>query len=363
MVLLLPVGLLVAVILTLPSQPEELSPVVEPVFTRPVEGTQTTTQDVMIGVSFEDPVVVRVGPGGKLGDVVTARMAQVGDPVKSGDIVAVVGSRPVVALATPEPFHRSLARGDRGPDVAMLQDHLRSGGWLDGEADGSFGPGTGQAVLAWRKDLGDPEADRAFDLGQVLWLPDLIEVVAEIGYQVGGPPPAAGEIALQGQPTPSTAVIQDTSGTPVSSMDEDFVLVVGDVELGPVTGPDIAGDQMQQLEELLATGELDRLELEPEEPEPESDGPATEPANQRLFAAQLRGASPRVEVSVPGSAVVDSDETTCVFAAVGNDGTEPVAVTVVGGSLDTVLLRPDAGLTDLEVLVNPLDVVGDPSCG
>lgn len=359
MVLLLPVGLLVAVMLALPSQPEELSPVVEPVYTQPVEGTQTTTQDVIIEVSFEDPVIVRVGPGGDLGDVVTARMLQVRDPVKSGDVVAVVGSRPVVALATPEPFHRSLTRGDRGRDVAMLQDHLRSGGWLDGEADGWFGPATAAAVLAWRKDLDDPAADRVFELGQVLWLPDPIDVVAVTSYQVGAPPPATGEIALQSEPRPSNAVIQDTSGTPVASMDEDLVLVVGDVDLGMVTGPGISGDQMQELEELLATGELDRLELEPEEPEPESDAST----GQRLFAAQLRSASPRVEVSVPGSAVVDDDEMTCVFAAAGNDGTEPVAVTVVGGSLDTVLLLPDSGLTDLEVLVNPLDVVGDPSCG
>ncbi len=56
---------------------------------------------------------------------------------------------------------RSLREGDRGADVLQLQRRLILQGWLQGPADGVFGPATRQAVIAARKALSLPPGDAA----------------------------------------------------------------------------------------------------------------------------------------------------------------------------------------------------------
>lgn len=69
---------------------------------------------------------------------------------------------------------RSLKEGDRGADVALLQRRLIQGGYLQGSADGVFGPSTRSAVIAARKALHlslSDTADAAFQkkLGNLLF--------------------------------------------------------------------------------------------------------------------------------------------------------------------------------------------------
>jgi hypothetical protein len=47
-----------------------------------------------------------------------------GEPIGSGDVVALVDDGPVLALALPSPLWRDLAVGDRGEDVQALQEVL-----------------------------------------------------------------------------------------------------------------------------------------------------------------------------------------------------------------------------------------------
>ena len=56
---------------------------------------------------------------------------------------------------------RTLREGDRGADVYLLQRRLIQRGFLQGNADGVFGPSTRQAVLTARKSLGQPLSDQA----------------------------------------------------------------------------------------------------------------------------------------------------------------------------------------------------------
>ena len=56
---------------------------------------------------------------------------------------------------------RSLREGDRGADVLQLQRRLILQGWLQGPADGVFGPSTRRAVVAARKALSMPPGDAA----------------------------------------------------------------------------------------------------------------------------------------------------------------------------------------------------------
>lgn len=54
---------------------------------------------------------------------------------------------------------RALREGDRGADVALLQRRLIQRGFLQGKADGVFGPATRQAVIAARRALSLPVGD------------------------------------------------------------------------------------------------------------------------------------------------------------------------------------------------------------
>lgn len=70
--------------------------------------------------------------------------------------VPAVTQAPVVVASTEVPlvktvFTRSLTSGAFGDDVEQLQQRLTDLGFAPGPADGLFGPGTQQAVWAWKK--------------------------------------------------------------------------------------------------------------------------------------------------------------------------------------------------------------------
>jgi len=56
---------------------------------------------------------------------------------------------------------RALREGDRGADVALLQKRLIRQGYLEGSADGVFGPSTRSAVITARKALNLSSSDTA----------------------------------------------------------------------------------------------------------------------------------------------------------------------------------------------------------
>lgn len=96
--------------------------------------------------------------------------------VEEGDVVYVVGDVPVRVAQGDEPFWRDLERGVEGGDVQVLQRLLAAEGYLDGEADGDFGPGTERAVKAWQEEQGREESG-VVGLGELVAVPALPAVV------------------------------------------------------------------------------------------------------------------------------------------------------------------------------------------
>ncbi len=86
--------------------------------------------------------------------IVTARPPRVGSAVADGSVLAQVAGRPVFAMAGVTPMYRDLTTGDRGPDVAQLQDGLAALGFPTGDSFGVFGRSTNAAVRAFYRNSG-----------------------------------------------------------------------------------------------------------------------------------------------------------------------------------------------------------------
>lgn len=124
----------------------------------------------------------------------------VGQTVESGDILAVVSDRPLIAIPMAAPLYRSLLPGMTGEDVARLQAGLNEMGY-DVRVDGRFGPETQDATkqlyedrgfeILHASDLRTSEEGSAtlrgvvVPLGELVGLRDLPAVIASIEVGVG----------------------------------------------------------------------------------------------------------------------------------------------------------------------------------
>lgn len=86
-------------------------------------------------------------------------------PAAAGDVLFSVDLRPVVIAQGAVPSFRDLHQGMSGADVAQLQGLLGQLGFLEGDADGTFGARTKAAVEQWQRSLGLRRSDQ---LGTVL---------------------------------------------------------------------------------------------------------------------------------------------------------------------------------------------------
>ncbi|GAA1403498.1 hypothetical protein GCM10009639_48410 [Kitasatospora putterlickiae] len=93
--------------------------------------------------------VAPAGGGGATGakPVVTKLPLKVGDQVQAGQSVLEVAGRPVFAMHGDLPVYRDLKPGATGQDVKQLQQALKELGFgSDGDAEGTYGTGTKEAV-------------------------------------------------------------------------------------------------------------------------------------------------------------------------------------------------------------------------
>lgn len=124
------------------------------------------------------------------GTVTWVNSTSAGD-AEAGTILYAVDLRPVVMLQGSTPAFRTMQRGDRGADIAQLQEFLIETGHLTGTADGAWGSRTTSAVRAWQRATGMP-VDGVVDRGEVLFvqkLPDRVVVDSQsisVGAELSG---------------------------------------------------------------------------------------------------------------------------------------------------------------------------------
>lgn len=118
--------------------------------------------------------------------IVTSVLHEAGALVGAGDVLATIDLGPVVIAEGAVPMFRALQRGVEGPDVAQLQELLRTKGFLDGPADGAFGPVTEAAVKRWQRSIGARD-DGIVDPGALLFVAGLsvrLEVLPSVGARI-----------------------------------------------------------------------------------------------------------------------------------------------------------------------------------
>ncbi|MER8183251.1 peptidoglycan-binding protein [Kitasatospora sp. NPDC094015] len=135
-----------------------------------------------------------------------------GDQVANGQVLAEVSGQPLFVLQGPVPAYRDLKPGSSGPDVAELQSALEQLGHGHGaDPDGSFGPGTAEAVAGYYRRIGYPvpttgaAAQQAVDTARRAVEADRSAIDALKAQQAAAP------TAPRTTPTPSAA---SPSGVP-----------------------------------------------------------------------------------------------------------------------------------------------------
>ncbi|MER5204998.1 peptidoglycan-binding protein [Streptomyces sp. NPDC002825] len=113
---------------------------------------------VAAGQSIQVAPVSAGGEGGTA-PVITKVSVKSGDAVRSGKVLLEVSGRPVFVLRGGLPVYRDLKPGATGDDVKQLQDALAElGHGRGGDARGTFGPGTKDAVEEFYSSIGyDPK--------------------------------------------------------------------------------------------------------------------------------------------------------------------------------------------------------------
>ncbi|MDI6099430.1 peptidoglycan-binding domain-containing protein [Actinoplanes sp. NEAU-A12] len=132
-------------------------------------GRENLTDERTVKISLTDlptpPLIV--GIGGR----VTRTACKAGEALRSGQAVARIDGKPVIALATRTPLYRDLGSGDKGDDVRALQRELHRLGHKRVEATGRYDRRTRAAMRAVQKKAGIADPEGTVTIREVLWLP------------------------------------------------------------------------------------------------------------------------------------------------------------------------------------------------
>lgn len=322
----------------------ELDP--EPVYTLPTLSTHAESRRVLVVAKYGDAVELR-SPG--MDGVVTAVLIESGQTVKNWDEVIAVDGVSRVALHTAEPFYRPLAFGARGTDVLQLEQLLAEAGLLEEVPDEVFSRETEAAIKGLEAQLGVVRPVGVFQPEYVVWLPLPEMVVDSIHVSVSDRGLPAGEpIADSERPLTSLRLI-DSSGADLSELvPGQYELYFGSTAAGRVVDSAALGSDLQQAFLRYRADQIDRLGGEFDE--------------AQSLEATLRLVDELRVTVVPTSAVATdlAGGQTCLWV---RDGAahRALPVVVVGGTLgatEVAELLPD----EMEILVNPLDILEDASC-
>ncbi|HEX6681474.1 MAG TPA: peptidoglycan-binding protein [Candidatus Limnocylindrales bacterium] len=147
--------------------------------------TLTDFEEVDGELAYGQPEPLRHQGGGTL-----TWLAPVGSTVELGKPLFKVDNRAVPLLFGPLPLYRPLSSGAEGPDVAQLEQNLKSLGYSGFTADDRYNSATASAVKKWQKDLGLEETGVVAP-GQAVYAPGALRVAA---HQARVGDPAGGQI-------------------------------------------------------------------------------------------------------------------------------------------------------------------------
>ncbi|HEY0238694.1 MAG TPA: peptidoglycan-binding domain-containing protein [Friedmanniella sp.] len=283
---------------------------------------------VGIAVTYADGALVTANTSG----TVTRMAIRAGDVLDAGDEIVRVDDTPVLAFVGDAPLWRDLGPGAEGEDVTRLQQFLADVGVYSGRADGNFGEGTAEAVRRFNVAHGRKDAGTTFTLASVAWVGAEPFSVASVEITTGaglGP----GSPVVRGPRQAGTLTVTEPAGGIPAGVR--YELTVADTVTAYTPGSGTIADPAAIAAIAASLG---------------TSGEG---------AGQVVTADPEPTMRVPASAViVDDSGASCVYADLAGG---PVPVTILGGTLAHADLAAD--LTIDHVLVNPMQVLEEPTCG
>lgn len=226
-------------------------------------------------VEFGDEVSIRAPEG--WGGLVTSVNVVPGQVVASGTPILSINGVARLAIHTSAPFYRRLALRDKGSDVAMLQQALRGLGLFEGEADGSYGSETADAVHVLSAMLG--ANTKVFDPSWFVWLPTARVTAGRVEMLVGDIAPSGGtpvviadrsivRTTLEAQTNPVPVISswvftsQDSSAIDVAWQEDHWSIVDDDALRRSLLRQPSSGEELLILEGRLSpAAEIDTIQV------------------------------------------------------------------------------------------------------
>jgi peptidoglycan hydrolase-like protein with peptidoglycan-binding domain len=256
-----------------------------------------------------------------------------------------------LACASRYPMSRSVAKGNKGGDVATLQECLKIFGYDTSKDKGVYGQATQAAVATLAAKTGaDSQKGLYFEAGWLVFLPEDNYQVDQIDLVVGTPAPPAGAVIAQASLALTRARLADSNWlTAETSSLED--------PTSGKSGQDAPIDQpvTADLDESLhVTNQV--IELAESRDEVSSTAlaglQALLPAGTSSIEARLVRPAGTSELMVSAAAIVTTPQGAVCVLKVSQDSLVPVAVEVIGDWNGNAIITGQLQLGD-EVRVAP----------
>lgn len=312
-------GVAVAVAVAVPVDPPAALRTATPAGTvRATERSDADERQVQLALDTGAPRAVVTSMTG----TVTAAACSTGQPLRSGDVIAHVDGRAVIALASAVPLWRDLALEDTGDDVRGLQREFDRLG-ADLAVDGLVGAATLRAARQFLVDRGVPRVGLPKDMlrkDAFAWVPAATNTVRSCTAVIGAPVPVEGVLAE----LPAELRSARIDAVPVDPVPGDRSLRIG--------GTEVLVDERGVVS---STEALARIAALPEYAATvaSADGVPTLPASWSLR-------SPRTVQVVPPTALYEIEgDRACVQPTSG----APAEVEVLGSELGQSFVRATDG--------------------
>ncbi len=332
-------ALTVAIVVAVRQAPE-LDPVParsEAIYVTPAVVSNDLLQSVDIELTWSEPIVFYwPGSEGKL----TSVLIGPGSTIATGDIVATVDGRGIIAISTAEPFYRDLVPGSRGADVDMLVLALKKLNLLaSDEQPETYTRSVSQAV----REL---NSTRGVDSNQ-------LTVADTVWIASNNAPPLESVDLVPGSFAPEPGGALATTKPELAAVSVNPVGGSGTLSKPPKGQRSTATWELDlpAVEDtgLLLNGSLEATDFEKLASFLTGD-------TEKIEKAEIRLVEPLTSSRIPASAVAsDLEGRTCVF----DSEMRPVLVEILTGSPGRIDTSSDV---PSRVVANPYDLAFEISC-